>query len=176
MSVLQVGDLFAVKQPLRIKGFGIMGIQGIIKGLFKTPTTGSRLYQPGLWLLLVVLVSASAQAELALNGSSVYSDLGKTQFAAALYLETPQKNPDTVHSMQGERRMEVRVLNNYSKRRWFNLWMQSISINNSRETFSESAQDLVTLMQAAKSAPQKGDFIEYLSSPDKGTSMRFNGT
>ena len=176
MSVLQVGDLFAVKQPLRITGFGIMGIQGIIKGLFKTPTTGSRLYQPGLWLLLVVLVSASAQAELVLNGSSVYSDLSKTQFAAALYLETPQKNPDTVHSMQGERRMEVRVLNNYSKRRWFNLWMQSIYINNSRETFSESAQDLVTLMQAAKSAPQKGDFIEYLSSPDKGTSMRFNGT
>ncbi len=78
--------------------------------------------------------------------------------------------------MQGERRMEVRVLNNYSKRRWFNLWMQSISINNSRESFSESAQDLITLMQAAKSAPQKGDFIEYLSSSDQSTSMRFNGT
>jgi TonB family protein len=78
--------------------------------------------------------------------------------------------------MQGQKRMEVRVLNNYSKRRWFNLWMQSISINNSRETFSKSAQDLITLMQAAKSAPQKGDFIEYLSSPDQGTSMRFNGT
>ena len=31
-------------------------------------------------------------------------------------------------------------------------------------------------MQASKSAPQKGDLIEYLSSPDKGTSMRFNGT
>jgi TonB family protein len=78
--------------------------------------------------------------------------------------------------MPGQKRMEVRVLNNYSKRRWFNLWMQSISINNSRETFSKSAQDLITLMQAAKSAPQKGDFIEYLSSPDQGTSMRFNGT
>lgn len=153
-----------------------MGIQGTIKGLFKTQTTGHRLYQQGLWLLLIALLSVSAQADLVLNGSSVYSDLGKNQFAAALYLETPQKNPDSVHSMEGERRMEVRVLNNYSKRRWFNLWMQSISINNSRETFSKSAQDLVTLMQAAKSAPQKGDFIEYLSSSTQGTSMRFNGT
>jgi protein TonB len=54
--------------------------------------------------------------------------------------------------------------------------MQSISINNSREIFSESAQDLITLMQAPKSAPKRGDFIEYLSSPDQGTSMRFNGT
>lgn len=153
-----------------------MGIQGTIKGLFKTQTTGHRLYQQGLWLLLIALLSVSAQADLVLNGSSVYSDLGKNQFAAALYLETPQKNPDSVHSMEGERRMEVRVLNNYSKRRWFNLWMQSISINNSRETFSKSAQDLITLMQAAKSAPQKGDFIEYLSSSTQGTSMRFNGT
>ena len=119
---------------------------------------------------------AAAQSDLVMNGSSVYSDLGKDQFAAALYLETLQKNPSIAHSMQGQKRMEVRVLNNYSKRRWFNLWMQSISINNSRETFSKSAQDLITLMQAAKSAPQKGDFIEYLSSPDQGTSMRFNGT
>lgn len=119
---------------------------------------------------------ATAQSDLVMNGSSVYSDLGKDQFAAALYLETQQQNPSIAYSMQGEKRMEVRVLNNYSKRRWFNLWMQSISINNSRENFSESAQDLMTLMQAAKSAPQKGDLIEYLSSPDKGTSMRFNGT
>ena len=119
---------------------------------------------------------AAAQSDLVMNGSSIYSDLGKDQFAAALYLETLQKNPGIAHSMQGQKRMEVRVLNNYSKRRWFNLWMQSISINNSRETFSKSAQDLITLMQAAKSAPQKGDFIEYLSSPDQGTSMRFNGT
>lgn len=153
-----------------------MGIQGTIKGLFKTQTTGHRLYRQGLWLLLIALLSVSAQADLVLNGSSVYSDLGKNQFAAALYLETPQKNPDSVHSMEGERRMEARVLNNYSKRRWFTLWMQSISINNSRETFSKSAQDLITLMQAAKSAPQKGDFIEYLSSSTQGTSMRFNGT
>ena len=31
-------------------------------------------------------------------------------------------------------------------------------------------------MQAAKSAPQKGDILEYLFSPQSGTSMRFNGT
>jgi protein TonB len=125
---------------------------------------------------LTLASTAATQPDLVMNGSSVYSDLGKDQFAAALYLETLQEKAGIAHSMQGEKRMEVRVLNNYSKRRWFNLWMQSISINNSRETFSESAQDLITLMQAAKSAPQKGDFIEYLSSPDQGTSMRFNGT
>ncbi len=72
--------------------------------------------------------------------------------------------------------MEVRMLNNYSKRRWINLWMQSISINNSRENFSDSAEELIALMQAAKSAPKKVDVLEYLFSPQSGTSMRFNGT
>lgn len=145
------------------------------------------VFQPSKWLkrlfkgmaimgILCLASLGSAQSNLVMNGSSIYADLGKDQFAAALYLETQQQNPGITHSMQGQKRMEVRVLNNYSKRRWFNLWMQSISINNSREIFSDSAQDLITLMQAPKSAPKRGDFIEYLSSPDRGTSMRFNGT
>ena len=61
-----------------------MGIQGTIKRLFRTQITGHRIYQQGLWLLLVglvsVSVSVSAQADLILNGSSIYSDLGKDQF------------------------------------------------------------------------------------------------
>ena len=127
-------------------------------------------------LTSLALLSTIAQADLALNGSSIYSDLGKDQFAAALYLETRQQNSQVIQSMPGEKRMEVRILNNYSKRRWFNLWMQSISINNSRENFADSAEELVALMQAPKSAPQKGDLVEYISSHERGTSMRFNGT
>ncbi len=129
-----------------------------------------------LALIFITVSPASLSDNLVRNGSSVYSDLGKDQFAAALYLETYQKNPQAIESLPGEKRMEVRVLNNYSKRRWFNFWMQSISINNSRETFSGSAKQLVDLMQAAQSAPQAGDLVEYISSPKKGTSLRFNGT
>tara|TARA_B110000090_G_C13342335_1_gene431593 strand:+ start:1147 stop:1488 length:342 start_codon:yes stop_codon:yes gene_type:complete len=70
---------------------------------------------------LTLASTAAAQTDLLMNGSSVYSDLGRDQFAAALYLETRQNNGDIAHSMQGAKRMEVRVLNNYSKRRWFNL-------------------------------------------------------
>ena len=106
----------------------------------------------------LALGTDSASADQILNGSSIYSDLGKNQFVAALYLDTKNRNPQAIQSMQGKKRMEIRVLNNFSKRRWFNLWMQSISINNSRESFSDSAQELVELMQAIKSAPQTGDY------------------
>lgn len=146
------------------------------KGLFNTRQGRERSYFTSLAIVVALLFSCAAKAELILNGSTIYSDLGRDQFVAALYTETAHNNPQIIQTMESEKRMEVRMLNNYSKRRWINLWMQSISINNSRENFSDSAEELIALMQAAKSAPKKGDVLEYLFSPQSGTSMRFNGT
>ena len=129
-----------------------------------------------LVIAIALLFSCKVNAELILNGSTIYTDLGRDQFVAGLYMETAQNNPDIIQVMDSEKRMEVRILNNYSKRRWVNLWMQSISINNSRENFLGSAEELIALMQAPKSAPKEGDVLEYLFSPESGTSMRFNGT
>ena len=123
-----------------------------------------------------VLFCSSAHSELSLNGSAIYKDLGKQQFVAGLFVDTLQDNASTIQLEDSPKRMEVRMLNNYSKRRWLNLWMQSISINNDRESFSGSAQEVIDIMQAPKSAPQKGDVIEYIYHPKQGTSMRFNGT
>lgn len=133
-------------------------------------------YLSGLAITIVALFSCTTQAELILNGSTIYTDLGRDQFVAALYTETRHNSPQVLQAMDSEKRMEVRILNDYSKRRWVNLWMQSISINNNRETFSEAAEELISLMQAPKSAPKKGDLLEYIFSPKQGTSMRFNGT
>ena len=151
------------------------------KGFFGSRSINSRpntghSYFFSLVIAIVLQFSCSAKAELILNGSTLYTDLGKDQFVAALYTEIAHNNPDVIQTMDSEKRMEVRILNNYSKRRWINMWMQSISINNSRDNFSDSAKELIALMQAPKSAPQKGDILEYLFSPERGTSMRFNGT
>ena len=142
----------------------------------KQPSHRGRLFFTRLTIAMVAVLSSSVNAELILNGSTIYSDLGKDQFVAALYIETAHNNPQVIQTMDSNKRMEVRMLNNYSKRRWVNLWMQSISINNSRENFSDSAEELIALMQAPKSAPKKGDVLEYIFSPQQGTSMRFNGT
>lgn len=160
----------------RDKGLGTMVTHNAERELFnRRPHTG-RSYFTNLAIAVALLFSCSAKAELILNGSTIYSDLGRDQFVAALYTETAHNNPEVIQAMDTEKRMEVRILNNYSKRRWVNLWMQSISINNSRENFSDSAEELIALMQAPKSAPKKGDILEYLFSPESGTSMRFNGT
>ncbi|MDB2480933.1 TonB family protein [Porticoccaceae bacterium] len=130
----------------------------------------------GLMLSLLLIFSSGAQAELKLNGSAIYQDLGKQQFVAALFVDDLSNNANSIQLQQSPKRMEVRIINDYSKRRWLNLWMQSISINNDRESFSGSAQEVIDIMRAPKSAPKRGDVIEYLFDPELGTSVRFNGT
>ncbi|MGB1868131.1 MAG: TonB family protein [Porticoccaceae bacterium] len=127
-------------------------------------------------LPFLLILSHEVRAELQLNGSAIYHDLGKQQFVAALFVEKLSNNANSIQLEQSPKRMEVRIINDYSKRRWLNLWMQSISINNDRESFSGSAQEVIDIMRAPKSAPKTGDVIEYLFDPDQGTSVRFNGT
>lgn len=115
-----------------------------------------------LLLALILIFSAAAKAELQLNGSAIYEDLGKQQFVAALFVEDLSSNANSIQLQQSPKRMEVRIINDYSKRRWLNLWMQSISINNDRESFSGSAQEVIDIMRAPRSAPKRGDVIEYL--------------
>ena len=158
-------------------------IQGVIRQIIRKKSSLSQVKQKtmrdyffGLAIAGLSLFSSGASAELILNGSTIYTDLGRDQFVAALYTEIRHNNPQAIETMESDKRMEVRILNDYSKRRWVNLWMQSISINNNREVFSGAAEELIALMQAPKSAPRKGDLLEYLFSPEHGTSMRFNGT
>ena len=158
-------------------------IQGVAEKIIRKKSSDSEPgknpvchYFSGLAITVLTLFSCGLQAELLLNGSTIYTDLGRDQFVAALYTEIRHNNPQAIQTMESEKRMEVRILNDYSKRRWVNLWMQSISINNNREVFSGAAEELIALMQASKSAPRKGDLLEYLFSPEHGTSMRFNGT
>ena len=127
-------------------------------------------------LFFLLVLAHDVRAELQLNGSAIYHDLGKQQFVAALFVDQLSNNANSIQLEQSPKRMEVRIINDYSKRRWLNLWMQSISINNDRDSFSGSAQEVIDIMRAPKSAPKTGDVIEYLFDPDQGTSVRFNGT
>ena len=145
-------------------------IEGLLTGFTHRPAVTL------FFSLSFALFCSNAYSELSLNGSAIYKDLGKQQFVARLFVDTIQDSASTIQLEDSPKRMEVRMLNNYSKRRWLNLWMQSISINNDRESFSGSAQEVIDIMQAPKSAPHKGDIIEYIYHPEQGTSMRFNGT
>lgn len=118
----------------------------------------------------------SFAADLIVNGSAIFSELGKQQFVASLYLEAPSKATDLILYQDRPKKMEVRMLANYPEHRWFNLWMQSISINNSRDSLAGVAKDLIGLIKAPKAGPETGDIIEFAYQPGSGTSIIYNGS
>lgn len=143
--------------------------------LSKFPKIDSYL-KCGAGALVLAFASFSATAaDLIVNGSSIFNELGKQQFVGALYLEAPSNAPDLILYQDRPKRMEVRMLNNYPEHRWFNLWMQSISINNSRDDLAGVANDLIGIIKAPKGSPEAGDVIEFAYMPGEGTSIIYNG-
>jgi len=76
----------------------------VLKTVFKQnsdkhPSHRGRLFFTRLTIAMVAVLSSSVNAELILNGSTIYSDLGKDQFVAALYIETAHNNPQVIQTM-----------------------------------------------------------------------------
>jgi hypothetical protein len=70
------------------------------KGLFNRGPNRKYSYFTGLVITTVLLFSYTAKAELILNGSTIYSDLGRDQFVAALYTETAHNNPQIIQTVE----------------------------------------------------------------------------
>lgn len=127
-----------------------------------------------LFLFLAACANSHAQ-DMPLNGAAAYQDLGKDRFLAALYLEAPSNNPDTILGSSFAKRMEIRLTSDYSKRRWVNLWMQGMAINNNSATFNQMANALVDLFAQQKGGVKTGDVVTIDLDPDKGCSYSING-
>ncbi|WIO73509.1 TonB family protein [Porticoccaceae bacterium LTM1] len=127
-----------------------------------------------LFLSLGIGTNSQAQ-DMPLNGAAAYQDLGKDRFLAALYLEAPSNNADTILGSSFAKRMEIRLTSDYSKRRWVNLWMQGMAINNNSNTFNKMANALVDLFAQQKGGVRSGDVVTIDLDPDKGCSYSING-
>ncbi|MDM3869982.1 TonB family protein [Porticoccus sp. W117] len=118
--------------------------------------------------------SMADASSLILNGASSYRDLGNDKFLAALYLELPSNNYENIISTTTAKRMEMRLTSSYSKRRWVNLWMQSIAISNSNKTFNSLAEPLVELFNQQKGGLEPGDIVSIQMTGDR-CSYQVNG-
>ncbi len=111
-----------------------------------------------------------ANANSHLNGVAAYQELGREVFLGALYSAAPA-SADTIASVDQALVMEVRALDRITKRRWVNMWMQGIAINNRQEIFEAEAGNLVSLFDAFKGGLKKGDIFTLNYSPESGTSV-----
>lgn len=128
----------------------------------------------GFSLMLGYLISAQAD-DLSLNGVASYKSLGQEKFIAALYLAAPTSSPATIYAANSPKRMEIRLTSSYSKRRWVNLWMQGMAINNSSSAFSDMADALVAMFDAQSGGLKANDIVTISFEPKSGCSYRING-
>ena len=109
-----------------------------------------------------------------LNGAATYSDLGTEVFIASLHLTTPSRDTQEILGQSDASTMEVGMVNRMSKRRWVNMWMQSIAINNPRDKFESQADKLVELFDKFNGSMQPGDVFKVAYAPGKGTHFTLN--
>lgn len=125
-------------------------------------------------LSLLGLASLS-HAELPLNGAAIYQELGKDKFLASLYVEAPSQSPAALYDNGSAKEIQIQLTSRYSKRRWVNLWMQSMAINNSNQKFSAVADSLVSLFEKHQGSLKANDVVTVSFSPDSNTSYAING-
>ena len=118
-------------------------------------------------LALIPIANASSVR----NGTAAYTDLGTEVFLGSLYVENPEKNAGVLLESTQDKVLEVSVMNNISKRRWVNMWMQSIAINSPRTEFENHAETLVDLFQVFKTGLKKGDVFKISTKPGKGVEI-----
>ena len=122
------------------------------------------------------LFVATPTLALELNGVAPFSELGSEIYLAALQLDARTSDENALFSDTRERKMEVRFSSPMSKRRWVTNWMQSIAINNNRDSLVESAEELSQILSAFADNLAPGDTVEIHFVPGKGTDIRINGT
>jgi protein TonB len=128
-------------------------------------------------LCIILMGMAAKAAELQLNGMAVHTQLGKEQFIAAVYAETPTSVARDLLSAEQDKAMEVRVLEeNLFVRRFQRMWIEGIAINAGAVEMEKFAQHLADFSNLLRTKLTTGDIlrIERLGQ-QKVTRVSLNG-
>lgn len=130
------------------------------------------------WLTLVLItMSSTLLADSLLNGAAIHSELGKEMFVGALYTDQLSSNPQELLTPGTNKRLEVRVLaKRLSTRRLNGIWIEGMAINNSPDTLTAQAENMVifTSLLRGKRLTQ-GDILSIRSIANEGTVFDLNG-
>ena len=119
----------------------------------------------------------SAFNDLTMNGLASYTKLRKEYFIGALFLESSNNNADTIISMPGRKRLDMRiVVDKWSPRRFSKEWIGAILLSNSHAPIT--LEKLTTQIQAFSNIPRDnlitGDRLTIDLTPNKHTTVYLN--
>ncbi|WP_019530697.1 TonB family protein [Dasania marina] len=114
--------------------------------------------------------------ELTLNGLAAFQKLRKEYYIGALYLERNSQSPEDILAMSGNKRMDIRIVDdNWSPRRFAKEWTGAILLNNE----SPNLEKLTTQIQAFTQIPRNdlitGDHLTIDMAEGRHTTIYLNG-
>jgi len=113
--------------------------------------------------------------DLELNGLASFEQLRKEYYIGAIYLESISQNPAAVITMDGKKRMEIRItIDKWSPRRFAQQWNQAILINNDQITLEDYADQIADFVNLPKEDLIAGDRVFIDKDPGKGVKVYIN--
>lgn len=130
----------------------------------------------GYLFLIYFLFIAHHTHALELNGVASFRELGSEVYLGALHMDSRSPDVSAIFAENREKKMEMRFSQGMSKRRWAGNWMQSIAINNNRDSLVGAAEELSEILSAFADNLSPGDTVAFHYIPGSGTSITINGT
>lgn len=133
-----------------------------------------------LSFLLLLPLTAAASSELdglSLNGMAVFSELKRPVYLAALYVEYPSSDAQTILDSDEGKAMELTVTaSRWSSRRFSEQISKALLINNDLETLKRYDVEVIELSGVLKGSLKQGDKVIILRGSKGETIVSVNGT
>ncbi len=126
-------------------------------------------------LFSVSFIWSSHAVSLDLNGLAEHQELGKKQFIAALYTDTPETEARSALTRDERKRMEMRILaNTIFPGRLKRMWIEGIAINAGSAELRKQAQNVTDFSNLLKYRLKAGDLLAFNRTMRRGVVIELN--
>lgn len=150
-------------------------ILSTLKLSFRFPITRKVLRSISILSVLTFFSIQATAQNTVINGVGEYTEFGKPTLLIKLELGVPTEDVKEVLAMDSSKQLSFRLLEDRTARRWSQLWIQSLSINNGPSALTKQTDDLIMMSQAIPAGLKQGDLIEFERVANNLTLMIMDG-
>ena len=122
--------------------------------------TNPRCILVSLLAIMSFVCVHTVQADTALNGVAIYTELGQEQYIAGLYTSKLSSVQREVLTSNEEKELQVRILaNSISSRAFKKMWIEGLAINASSRELETHSQNMATFSNMLKIRLLRGDIF-----------------
>ena len=125
--------------------------------------------------LAQTLFATKVSAQTAVpNGVGEYIEFGKPSLVIKLDTTVPTSDAREAVTLDSQKRLSFRLVEDRTIRSWTQIWIQNLSINSPPDALKKHTNDLIAMTRAIPTSLKQGDLIEFERAADDLTLMMLN--